>query len=582
MAYAEQQKKNGERDAQGRKRKGSENNHSTGIPVQMKKRMEEASGYSLDKVRIYYNSTKPAGLNAYSYAQGDNVYLAPGRSRDLQHELIHVIQQKQGLVYPTERIGGVPINASPNLEAMADRGIIIAKHVSSGEGSAEAGQQRWNLVAQRIPNIGRIAIERFRGKTGGRQPFNRLDVPQRLAILRRELPHRLVRSIVAAAAGNNAYFDYDTVTNYISAYYNTAAPPVGTTMTVGQGLQANLGADLRKLNPATANIQYLPVLSTVLQNVLLPRIRVAVQKGRNARGNADIPAGVNGATNIDSPAGVNALQWRDVRVGREMREDIVEGTVRFNELLRPRRRGARNRQNTVLPNVVIKHGPVGATTNTNSVMTYGAAAGPSQVVHEMGHHLENNLTVQDLAILHNFLRARTRNENGGVRPAGFGLFGHDVAGTYGNGYNAELPPMVFQNFISRNILKSGNGLIRFGLYNMGNWALSGLWRLFGQKERGQRFVDDFFLQESNAESTSYATLTDDDDGMSEFVSTTAELLATERGASELIRTDPLRAVLFVYLSNKSFYAAIKAQFNRTFQNAGQTPPSLDDLIHIIR
>lgn len=540
--------------------------HSGGIPVQMKRKLEKASGYSLGKVRVHYNSSEPARLDAHSYAQGDDVYLSPGRDGDLQHELIHVIQQKQGLVRPTGRIGGVPVNTSPRLEAMADRGIVTQ------EGPRVSGGAP---VAQRIPNIGSIAVRRFRERTEGARMFDGLARQVQLGILQEELSPALVGRIVTMFPGNGS-FQYQNVLYEIYAYYDTSGGGAA-----GPGIQTNLGADVGRLEPAAVNLPYLTALSTALQNILLPKVRNAEQKGRRDRANIRPPVGI-GSTFTNSIGGVGAIRWQDPRVGREMREDIVEGTARFNELLRPRR-GGRRRRRTVLPDVHIGHRGLGATTYASGRMDYGAAAGPSQVVHEMGHHLENNLSVRDFAVLHNFLRARTRPRNGGETNAGHGVLGMDLVGTYGKGYDAELPPMVFQNYVSRNILKSWHSLGLFGVYNLGNWGLSGIWRLFGARERGQQFIDDFFLQDSNSESTSYATMTRDTAGNTEFVSTTAELLATARGAAELIRTDPLRATLFVYLSNKPLYAAVKGEFRNVFraQNPGQNPPSLDDLIHIV-
>lgn len=94
----------------------------TGIPTQMRREFEERSGLSFEDVRIHYNSDKPGRVGALAYTQGTDVYMGPGQSRHLRHELGHVIQQKLGRVPQTGRVGGLPLNDSPRLEQEADAG----------------------------------------------------------------------------------------------------------------------------------------------------------------------------------------------------------------------------------------------------------------------------------------------------------------------------------------------------------------------------------------------------------------------------------------------------------------------------
>lgn len=96
----------------------------TGIPKQMKLEFEERSGSSLDDVRVQYNSEKPAQLQALAYTQGSRIYIAPGQERHLKHELVHVIQQKQGRVRATARVNGMAVNDEERLEREADLGQI--------------------------------------------------------------------------------------------------------------------------------------------------------------------------------------------------------------------------------------------------------------------------------------------------------------------------------------------------------------------------------------------------------------------------------------------------------------------------
>lgn len=95
--------------------------NKNGLPDRLKLGVENLSGHSLDDVKVHYNSSKPAQLNAHAYAQGSNIHLAPGQEKHLPHEAWHVVQQKQGRVKPTLQLhNGVNINDSQALESEAD------------------------------------------------------------------------------------------------------------------------------------------------------------------------------------------------------------------------------------------------------------------------------------------------------------------------------------------------------------------------------------------------------------------------------------------------------------------------------
>jgi hypothetical protein len=75
---------------------------------------------SRSKVRVHYNSLKPARLNAHAYTQGQEIEIGPGQERYLSHEAWHVIQQMQGRVKPTIQIRGAKVNDEEVLESEAD------------------------------------------------------------------------------------------------------------------------------------------------------------------------------------------------------------------------------------------------------------------------------------------------------------------------------------------------------------------------------------------------------------------------------------------------------------------------------
>lgn len=92
----------------------------TGLPDQLKAGVENLSGHSLDDVRVHYNSSHPAQLQAHAYAQGTNIHVAPGQEKHLPHEAWHIVQQKQGRVRPTLQLKGIAVNDNSSLEKEAD------------------------------------------------------------------------------------------------------------------------------------------------------------------------------------------------------------------------------------------------------------------------------------------------------------------------------------------------------------------------------------------------------------------------------------------------------------------------------
>lgn len=93
--------------------------NNTGLPDNLKSGIESLSGMSMDNVKVHYNSSQPAQLNALAYAQGTDIHVAPGQEQHLPHEAWHVVQQAQGRVRPTIEAAGTPVNDDPSLETEA-------------------------------------------------------------------------------------------------------------------------------------------------------------------------------------------------------------------------------------------------------------------------------------------------------------------------------------------------------------------------------------------------------------------------------------------------------------------------------
>lgn len=95
--------------------------NNTGLPNNLKSGVESLSGISMNDVKVHYNSSKPAQLNAHAYAQGNAIHLATGQEKHLPHEAWHIVQQKQGRVKPTMQTKeNVSINDDEGLEKEAD------------------------------------------------------------------------------------------------------------------------------------------------------------------------------------------------------------------------------------------------------------------------------------------------------------------------------------------------------------------------------------------------------------------------------------------------------------------------------
>ncbi|WP_340200018.1 DUF4157 domain-containing protein [Ascidiimonas sp. W6] len=110
--------------------------NNTGLPDSLKSGIENLSGYSMDDVKVHYNSSKPAQLQAHAYAQGTDIHLASGQEKHLPHEAWHVVQQKQGRVKPTKQLKSkVSINDDAGLEKEAD--VMGARATLSNPKSAK-------------------------------------------------------------------------------------------------------------------------------------------------------------------------------------------------------------------------------------------------------------------------------------------------------------------------------------------------------------------------------------------------------------------------------------------------------------
>lgn len=130
--------------------------NQTGLPDRLKTGIENLSGYSMDGVRVHYNSDLPAQLQALAYAQGTEIHVAPGEEEHLRHEAWHVVQQKQGRVKPTMQMKGVGINDDEGLEQEADvmggKALGVGAALDKGKGG-ESSKMRLNFLTSSISPV---------------------------------------------------------------------------------------------------------------------------------------------------------------------------------------------------------------------------------------------------------------------------------------------------------------------------------------------------------------------------------------------------------------------------------------------
>jgi hypothetical protein len=136
----------------------------TGLPQVLKSGMEALSGFSLDDVQVHYNSSRPARLHARAFAQGNQIHLASGQEHNLPHEAWHVVQQKQGRVFPTASAAGYPLNDAPQLEQEADAMGQKALAAQSGRASPRKASRHGSSI-QRVVTVGPERFSLVRGDT---------------------------------------------------------------------------------------------------------------------------------------------------------------------------------------------------------------------------------------------------------------------------------------------------------------------------------------------------------------------------------------------------------------------------------
>jgi len=130
----------------------------TALPEEVQGKMENSMGHDFSNVDIHENSDKATNLGAKAYAQGNEVHFAPGQYNPesekgqqlIGHELAHVVQQREGKVEPTKKMGkGMSVNDDPALESQADKmGAKATKGVAGTGGDISGNTDVGSPVVQ--------------------------------------------------------------------------------------------------------------------------------------------------------------------------------------------------------------------------------------------------------------------------------------------------------------------------------------------------------------------------------------------------------------------------------------------------
>ncbi len=137
--------------------------NNTGLPDNLKTRMENLSGISLDDVKAHRNSNKPAQLQAHAYAQGTNIHLGTDQEKYLPHEACRIVKQKQGWVNSTLQMkSNVVVNDDDGLEKEADvmGNRITNKNTKMISTNAQTFTKEVNRFQQLLMLRGKIIFEK--------------------------------------------------------------------------------------------------------------------------------------------------------------------------------------------------------------------------------------------------------------------------------------------------------------------------------------------------------------------------------------------------------------------------------------
>ena len=194
--------------------------NNTGMPDNLKSGIESLSGFSMDDVRVHYNSSKPATVQALAYTQGTDIHVAPGQEKHLPHEAWHVAQQMAGRVSPTTNINGMPVNDNAALEHEADVMGEKAVQCVRDDACRELVNKNISQGAVQCEFVSRI-------KAFDEVPFGTCGVGDRLPIIAFEVLVGIGENRGGEIVGNRTGEIENLYTNVIGKYLGPAHIYVG-------------------------------------------------------------------------------------------------------------------------------------------------------------------------------------------------------------------------------------------------------------------------------------------------------------------------------------------------------------------
>ncbi|WP_211101447.1 DUF4157 domain-containing protein [Niveispirillum sp. SYP-B3756] len=608
------------------------------------------SGLSLDGVRVHYNSSQPATLQAHAYTRGQDIHVAPGQEQHVPHELGHVVQQMQGRVPVTGQVGGMALNDDTSLEAEADRLGATATQMRAIH-TRQPAQLRSHLLGssalmpvqrfswkEALTSLGVSWEEALKtlgvgGAVGaGLALSGAVGIPAAIGLGVAAATSTAATKVGGVGAGLGAG-TLGTGGALAGTAIGTAlgGPVVGAVSggllgTIGSVLGGTIGADIQSAR-TDYNIHHdkenIPEVwktvitrayegigendtvqsvinkidSTGLRNNLQERVNnnlITNDKAKFHKGTIEIfveqylDGRISPLYNKQNPENDEQVKTkiRGALYANPFISSILKGTAFGpnggnvgNQSLtvnnadqHPMAAAAQHTFNALvqrpgLPDV----GGVEQGSSSISYMsddgnlTIGWGATTGVLVHELGHHLENNLPPVEFGTLHNFLRARSKDTR--MRRVGKEYMMNKEQPD--RGYDTTTPPVDVGGHLSLTRLAVDGLSARTGIGN------------------GPHRIDRFVQQMSHDPRSSYATKVYDDTYHTEFLATTIHLMANPETAATLIEADPLRVCLFLYFANRPAYNQVKnalqkpgkkAQKKRG-KKAPQKPINLDNLIH---
>lgn len=546
--------------------------------------IENLSSYSMDDAKAHFNSSKAPQLNAHAYTQGPDIHNASGREKYLPHEAWYVVQQKQARVKSTIQMKSqVNVNDDADLEQEAD--LMGARALQMKPESKDQLDSRPQSGSNSVFQLARMVGTHTALADGNVRNLNwnsiaTFQMDDDLTIVNNnQAVWRGVNHVWGKTATSlNGWINESKVSEgapdladvlwsrarkgatYVDDIFTNLGFPGGWAAASGQPWY--VGTDSAEEN--TKNF----ARHLVNGQVSAPQAFVADQAF-----DADLEAVLRADLFMQG-----MLAGEIARTGTPAKAGVIGGVQNPTGMLLRAAQQFNNIVTTPVPQIatesVSKIDPVSYMSNDGTTITRGTGATEGILLHELGHHLENNLDPADFATLHNFIRARAVDDGTGA-PRMKGVGYKRLGGTKSSAEGYDTLPM---NYNVKNMA---------GIGMKTHLAKLGIKKGFGlnsdaTKTGAKREIEDSMLSWGNSNDVSYYTQSDSGNYATEFLSTSIEFFAKGTTVDRMVSADPLRVALLLYLANRPQYILVRD----ALQARRHLPPPmpgtnylLDNLIH---